>query len=124
MVDRGSAAKLTSSLTVAADPGQPTAGLAYVGAARAKDLAVNVVLPFFHALAEAESTGSSPALKLYRGFGKLQDNELTPGDGYAPVGAGDGTGWGKNSDYRPPPAGPDSPAPPTGRRVRLGWGCS
>ena len=77
VVDRGSAAKLTSSLTVAADPGQPTAGLAYVGAARAKDLAVNVVLPFFHALAEAENTGSSPALKLYRGFGKLQDNELT-----------------------------------------------
>ena len=77
VVDRGSAAKLTSALTVAADPGQPTAGLAYVGAARAKDLAVNVVLPFFHALAEAENTGSSPALKLYRGFGKLQDNELT-----------------------------------------------
>jgi hypothetical protein len=77
VVARGSAAKLTSSLTVAADPGQPTAGLAYVGAARAKDLAVNVVLPFFHALAEAENTGSSPALKLYRGFGKLQDNELT-----------------------------------------------
>ena len=77
VVDRGSAAKLTSALTVAADPGQPTAGLAYVGAARAKDLAVNVVLPFFHALAEAENTGSSPALKLYHGFGKLQDNELT-----------------------------------------------
>ncbi len=77
VVARGSAAKLTSSLTVAADPGQPTAGLAYVGGARAKDLAVNVVLPFFHALAEAENTGSSPALKLYRGFGKLQDNELT-----------------------------------------------
>ena len=77
VVDRGSAAKLTSALTVAADPGQPTAGLAYVGAARARDLAVNVVLPFFHALAEAENTGSSPALKLYHGFGKLQDNELT-----------------------------------------------
>ena len=77
VVDRGSAAKLTSALTVAADPGQPTAGLAYVGGARAKDLAVNVVLPFFHALAEAENTGSSPALKLYHGFGKLQDNELT-----------------------------------------------
>ena len=77
VVDRGNAAKLTSALTVAADPGQPTAGLAYVGGARAKDLAVNVVLPFFHALAEAENTGSSPALKLYRGFGKLQDNELT-----------------------------------------------
>ena len=77
VVDRGSAAKLTSVLTVAADPGQPTAGLAYVGAARARDLAVNVVLPFFHALAEAENTGSSPALKLYHGFGKLQDNELT-----------------------------------------------
>ena len=77
VVDLGSAAKLTSALTVAADPGQPTAGLAYVGAARAKDLAVNVVLPFFHALAEAENTGSSPALKLYHGFGKLQDNELT-----------------------------------------------
>ena len=77
VVATGNPAKLTAALTVAADPGQPTPGLAYVGTARAKDMAVNVVLPFFHALAEGANTGDSPALKLYRGFGKLQDNELT-----------------------------------------------
>ena len=71
-VATGSPGKLTAALTVPADPGQRTA---YVGATRAKDLAVNVALPFFHALAPADD--SSPALQLYHNYGKLQDNELT-----------------------------------------------
>ena len=86
LVSAGNPGKLTSALTVAADPGQRTA---CVGAARARDLAVNVVLPFFHALAcrapavagEADASAlaaaAGDALKLYRDFGKLQDNELT-----------------------------------------------
>ena len=72
VVATGSPGKLTAALTVPADPGQRTA---YVGAARAKDLAVNVVLPFLHALAPADD--SSPACQLYHNYGKLQDNELT-----------------------------------------------
>ena len=71
-VATGSPGKLTAALTVPADPGQRTA---YVGAARAKDLAVNVALPFLHALAPADD--SSPARQLYHNYGKLQDNELT-----------------------------------------------
>ena len=71
-VGTGSPGKLTAALTVPADPGQRTA---YVGAARAKDLAVNVALPFFHALTPADD--SSPARRLYHNYGKLQDNELT-----------------------------------------------
>ena len=85
LVSAGNPGKLTSALTVAADPGQRTA---CVGAARARDMAVNVVLPFFHALAcrapavagEADASAlaaAGDALKLYRDFGKLQDNELT-----------------------------------------------
>ena len=85
-MNAGNPGKLTSALTVAADPGQRTAS---VGAARARDMAVNVVLPFFHALASRAPAASGDAaatalaaaagdtLKLYRDFGKLQDNELT-----------------------------------------------
>ena len=69
----GGPAALTAALTVAADPGEKTA---YIGPARARDLAVNVVLPVSHALTAA-GTGKSPALALYHSFGKLQDNELT-----------------------------------------------
>ncbi len=67
-----SPSRLTAALTVAADPGQRAA---YVGAARAKDLAVNAVLPFCHAL--AGPAADSPALALYQRFGRLQENELT-----------------------------------------------
>ena len=45
-------------------------------------MAVNVVLPFFHALSGLfnglypENAPSAGPVALYRGFGKLQDNEL------------------------------------------------
>ncbi len=58
-----------------------------VGQGRARDLAVNVVLPFLHALSESlqeprpgSRSGAQPDrpyLALYRKFGKLQENEVT-----------------------------------------------
>lgn len=72
LVAAGRPAALTAALTIAADPGEKTA---YIGPARARDLAVNVVLPFCHALTAAAE--KSPALALYHAFGKLQDNEIT-----------------------------------------------
>ncbi len=72
VVALGSPDKLTAALTVGADPGQR---IAYVGASRARDIAVNVVLPCFQALAPSDA--AAPALRLYHRFGKLQDNELT-----------------------------------------------
>ena len=73
LVAAGRPAALTAALTVAAAPGEKTAS---IGPARARDLAVNVVLPFCHALTAAE-TENTPALALYHAFGKLQDNEIT-----------------------------------------------
>ena len=72
MVVGGSPAKLTATLTVPAEGGK---GAAYVGAARAKDMAVNVALPFCHTLDLSPADGSG--LALYKKFGKLQDNEIT-----------------------------------------------
>ncbi len=80
----GRPAKLTAALTVPADPGPAAPRTAYIGAARAKDLAVNVVLPFFDAFhtraaraARAAGGSDHSAHRLYRKFGKLQNNELT-----------------------------------------------
>jgi hypothetical protein len=62
-------------------------GAALVGQGRARDLAVNVVLPFLHALSESlqeprpeirsDAQPDGPYLALYRKFGKLQENEVT-----------------------------------------------
>ena len=60
--------KLTSALTVAG-----SGGAAPVGAARARDLAVNTVLPLLHNL-EGETERSY--LSLYRRFPKLQGNGI------------------------------------------------
>ena len=73
LVAAGPPAKLTAALTVVAEPGQKTA---YIGAARARDIAINVVLPFCHAHS-ATGAATSPALTLYHTFGQLQDNEIT-----------------------------------------------
>ena len=73
LVAAGNAARLTAALTVDGELGQKAA---YIGAARARDLAVNVVLPFCHAWA-AVGAAASPALDLYHAFGKLQENEIT-----------------------------------------------
>ncbi len=73
LVAAGSAARLTAALTVDGELGQKAA---YIGAARARDLAVNGVLPFCHAWTAA-GAAASPAWDLYRAFGKLQENEIT-----------------------------------------------
>ena len=50
-----------------------------IGAGRARDMAVNVVLPFAHALAGARRDGEAAARRLeaYRSFPGLADNEIT-----------------------------------------------
>ena len=73
LVAASNPAQLTAALTVAAEPGQKTA---YIGAARARDIAINVALPFCHAHSAA-GADESPALTLYHAFGQLQANEIT-----------------------------------------------
>lgn len=67
---------LISALTVVGVPGREPA---WIGAGRALDLAVNVVLPFLHALDRRRGGPASgrEQLALYRRLGKLQENELT-----------------------------------------------
>lgn len=86
LADRYSQAGLVASLDRAAKSGGPKAltacltvagdgeRAAPIGRARARDLAVNVALPFLHAL---PGGGADGYLDLYRRFGKLQENELT-----------------------------------------------
>lgn len=54
-------------------------GAALIGQERARDMAVNVALPFFHALGTTRSPALLPrrALELYRAFPSLQSNQLT-----------------------------------------------
>lgn len=80
LVAAGPPAKLTAALTIAAGPGEKTAA---IGPARARDLAVNVVLPFVHARFAAAAASEpydgiipSPALSRYHALGQLQDNEV------------------------------------------------
>ena len=84
--ESGSAKKRASALTI---PGSRSDRAATVGQGRARDLAVNVVLPFLHALAvpaldgpaldgkEGHHGAGEANLDLYRRFPKLQENELT-----------------------------------------------
>ena len=54
-------------------------GLVVVGRGRARDMAVNCVLPFLHALGQLNGDRhlESATLEVYREFPKLQENELT-----------------------------------------------
>ncbi|MXZ91648.1 MAG: DUF2851 family protein [Chloroflexi bacterium] len=68
-------ARLTDALTV-----QDAAGKsAFIGPARAKDVAVNVVLPFLHGRRSlaGDARGAEAMLDLYRDYGNLTDNEIT-----------------------------------------------
>ena len=71
----GHPATLTRSLAVASDD----AGPAPIGPQRARDLAINVALPFLHAWWDAagDAAASAAALELYRNYGRLADNEIT-----------------------------------------------
>ena len=66
----GSPSQLTVALTV--EGGDD--GVAPIGAGRARDLAVNVVLPLLHNLHDGST--ESPYLALYQRFPKLQSNEV------------------------------------------------
>ena len=50
-----------------------------IGRGRARDMAVNCVLPFFHALADfrGDETLERLCLRVYRGLPRLQENEIT-----------------------------------------------
>ena len=61
--------QLTAALTVESRIG----GVALIGVGRARDLAVNVVLPLLHSMTDG---GNSLYLALYRQFPKLQGNEV------------------------------------------------
>ncbi len=65
----GSPSQLTAALTV-----EESGGAAPVGAGRARDLAVNAVLPLLHRL---DGGTESPYLSTYRRFPKLPENEVT-----------------------------------------------
>ncbi len=67
---------LITALTVFGGPGREPA---WIGTGRSRDLAVNVVLPFLHALDHRRGGPGSGRehLALYRRLGKLQENELT-----------------------------------------------
>ena len=74
--ESGKPKTLTSALSVAGSGKVPGAS---IGQARARDLAINVVLPFLHALAGGggDTVESGSYRRLYARFGKGQENELT-----------------------------------------------
>ena len=74
VVETLSPAKLTEALSVFSQSGP-----AYVGRGRAKDLAVNAVLPFMHAWDEAgqDQRVSGAPETLYKRFPLLAENEIT-----------------------------------------------
>ena len=88
MIAESSPAKLTAALSVSAGyvsigSGPAGSGLAFVGQGRARDLAVNAVLPFMNTWAGSPITavsrkgpGPYDALALYHLFPRLGDNEL------------------------------------------------
>ena len=67
------AAKCPKQLVAALSVDGRDGGAAPIGAGRARDLAVNAVLPLLHSLAGGEE---SPHLDIYRRFPKLQGNEV------------------------------------------------
>ena len=74
--DRGRPVDLTQALTVEAEGHRP----AYIGRDRARDLAVNVVLPYLAAIDQGAGDHASATggfLEIYRSFGKLQENGVT-----------------------------------------------
>ena len=66
---------LTQTLTVPGGDTRP----APIGPARARDIAVNVVLPFLHGYAtlSGDHANAEKMLELYRRYGPLSDNEIT-----------------------------------------------
>lgn len=74
-VGTGQPARLTASLVVEDADG----ATAPVGPSRARDIAVNVVLPFLHGhrTSSGHTAKAGAAFQMYRAFGRLTDNEIT-----------------------------------------------
>ncbi len=72
----GNPSSLTAALSIGSSAG---GGTALIGSGRARDIAVNAVLPFLHGLATltGHARGSGAMLELYRKYGKLAENEVT-----------------------------------------------
>ncbi len=72
----GAPSRMTESLAVNGREGEKTAP---IGAGRARDIAVNAVLPLLHGwrLASGDVAGAHAMLSLYRGYGLLGENEIT-----------------------------------------------
>lgn len=75
---RGTAARLESSFVVGA-PSRDCEGGSLIGWGRARDIGINVVLPFAFAWAQASREGAlaERALRLYRGYPRAADNAVT-----------------------------------------------
>ncbi len=76
MAAQGNPSALTRALSVSSGMEHEAA---LIGAGRARDIAVNAVLPFLHGLASlaGEASKSSAMLELYRRYGRLTENEIT-----------------------------------------------
>ena len=76
VADAGNPSKLTESLSVGSGI---RGGTALVGNGRARDIAVNAVLPFLHGWSTLAGHAGRPGaiLELYRNYGKLTENEIT-----------------------------------------------
>lgn len=72
----GKPARLTEALIV---PGDSHGGSALLGPGRAKDIAINAVLPFLHGwnTLAGDAGAAGAVLQLYRRYGKLTENEIT-----------------------------------------------
>ena len=85
-VDRGPWRVIENALTGIRPPipgkngaREGTKAQAHIGKGRARDMAVNCVLPYLHALAHLTGDGQlgDLSLRVYRGFPGLQENEIT-----------------------------------------------
>ncbi len=77
---RAAASGKPSELTAALSVGSSArGGAALIGSGRAKDIAVNAVLPFLHGwtVLTGHTGGAEAMLELYRRYGRLAENEIT-----------------------------------------------
>ena len=76
VANAGNPSSLTTALSIGNGAG---GGTALIGSGRARDIAVNAVLPFLHGLSTltGHARRSGAMLELYRKYGKLTENEVT-----------------------------------------------
>ena len=78
-LERAAVAGKPGLLTAAATASDPAGGAAFIGAGRARDIAVNAALPFLHCwrTMRGDAAGAAAMLDLYRRYGPLGENEIT-----------------------------------------------